>query len=152
VAARLEVITANHYWKRIKLLYLICGPFALLGLRLAVQGFENSRSGEGMLMLGIALVMGLSPLVFVVARRWWVQSFDADGVRLRNGRLFRWETFEKVDVRTIGRYRSHNNYELHFSDGIANVYDRMAANHDEIHAVIEELKRGHNRFRAAASQ
>jgi hypothetical protein len=149
MAARLEVITSRDYWKRIKLMYLFCGPFGLLGLRLALAGIQQGgKEGEtAPYMLGIALFMLGAPLIFVFARRWWVQYFDEQGVVLRNGRRFSWDRFKRVDRRTRGNLRLHNNYELHFEDGIANVYDLMAANMGEVREVIAELERGENRFR-----
>ncbi len=144
-----EIVTAQHYWKRIRFLTFVTAPFALLGLLNAYHSFTgDSHDGTmmGFMMLIVAAMIGSGPLILLVARRFWVQRFDAQGVVLRNGRRFLWKDFQRCQKRLFQRYRTVNNYELVFTTGTAGVYHRMAENYGELLAILEQLEAGKNPF------
>ena len=144
-----EIITSRGYWKRIRFLALVTSPFVLLALLNAYHAFTgDTHDGTtmGFAMLAVGAMVGCGPIVLLIARRYWVQRFDEQGVVLRNGRRFLWKDFQKIEPRYATRYKVLNNYDLYFTTGTAGVYHRMAENYDELLAILEELKAGKNRF------
>lgn len=103
-------------------------------------------------MLGVLIVLLGAPSALLVARRSWIARFDAQGVTLRNGRLFRWEDFVTIEERRSHRGRFLNNYDLVFKTGTAGLFHHMAANDAEVLAVVAALQRGENPFRPLPSQ
>jgi hypothetical protein len=148
-----EIITSRGFYKRIKWLAILLGPFVLLALLNAYHAFfhpsqESERFTMGFAMLGVGLMVALGPIFPLVARRWWVHRFDAQGVVLRSGRRFYWKDFQKIEPRIMQRWKTVNNYDLVFTTGTAGIYHLMAENSDELWEIIRELEAGKNRFTA----
>lgn len=145
--SRLEVITSRGYWKRIKWLLIGMSPFALLGIVNAIDIIRrDGEMGVAIGMIGLAVFMLSAPFFFVIARRFWVQFFDEEGVVLRNGRRFLWKDFVKCEPRINAKLRVVNNYDLVFKTGTAGVYHLMAENVGEVMAAIRALEAGRNPF------
>jgi hypothetical protein len=144
---RLEVITSRGYWKRIKWLLIGLSPFALLAIVNAIDIVRrHGDMGVAYGMIGISVFLLGAPFLFVLARRFWVQFFDEQGVVLRNGRRFLWSDFVKCEPRLNTKLRIVNNYDLVFKTGTAGVYHLMAENYGEVMSAIQALEAGRNPF------
>ncbi|CAN5741386.1 hypothetical protein BH11MYX3_BH11MYX3_05640 [soil metagenome] len=146
--APLEVVTAPRFWKRLKWTSILFAPFSAFGLYGAYERATNPayqrESGMVVALIAVSIFIVTFPAIFILMRRSWVQWFDADGVRLRNGRRFAWNDFVKCEPRVSMRTQMVNHYDLVFKTGTAGVFHLMTDNSEEVMEVLGQLQRGVN--------
>jgi hypothetical protein len=131
---KVVVPTERGYWMRMAGLFALSATIA--GLTVA-QVVHSGTANRAFLVLAAAVL--LLPTPFLIRRLNWVASFDSWGVTLRNGKRFKWASFE-----TCTLFVDH--YDLYFKTGTARLYHRLATNQLELEAIANELIAGDNRF------
>ena len=128
------VPTERGYWKRMSGLFVLSA--AVAGLTAAQVVHSGTANRAFLVLAAIVLVL---PTPFLLRRLTRIASFDDWGVALRNGKRFKWASFESCT-------RLVDHYDLHFKTGTAGLYHRGATNQPELEAIANELIAGDNRF------
>jgi hypothetical protein len=131
---KVVVPTERGYWKRMTGLFVLSA--AIAGLTVAQVVHSGTANPAFLVFAAVVLVL---PTPFLIRRLTWIASLDEHGVTLRNGKKFKWASFESCTPFI-------NHYDLYFRTGTARLYHRVATNQLELEAIAKELIAGDNRF------